>query len=495
MPIKNGSQYIERINKQKLNLWHKGKKITGPLSEHPLFSGLIKTQAALYDMQCNPEYKDAMTYPSPLTGEPVGISFLPPTEADDLKKRRTMFDLWASSHHGFLGRSPDYMNTALMSLYTAADTLEEFNSEYASNLRNYYAYCRDHDITLSHAFIQPYASKVSGQTDTIEDSIAAKVVDITPDGYVISGAFMMATQGVTCDEMLVFPTPSLTPLEEKNPYAFAFSIPNDLNGITFICRESHASETLYNHPLSARYEEMDILVILDHVLVPHDRMFYYGDENIGYRLFTEGKFHTHIGHQIVSRYIAKTEFLLGLIESLAQEQNMSLDPNIVGQTAKIMTMLETFKALRVASEAGGKTDEYGYFVPAPSPLLSASIQFPSFYLEVIDMIQRLGSSGIIMIPSEEDLSCEVGSYIHQYLHGMDSTSKERIALFRLAWELSAGSFGGRQSQFERFFFGNPQTINFRMYNSYRDHEKYQQIIYDFLGIEKNMTEDTEDSES
>ncbi|WP_211744910.1 4-hydroxyphenylacetate 3-hydroxylase N-terminal domain-containing protein [Paenibacillus sp. Marseille-Q4541] len=489
MPIKNGSQYIERINKQNLNLWYKGKKLTGPYSEHPLFSGLMKTQAALYDLQCEPEYKDRMTYPSPLTGEPVGISFLPPVTVADLKKRKEMIDLWSAKHHGFLGRSPDYMNTALMSLYTAADILEEHNPAHANNLRNYYAYCRDNDITLSHAFIQPSACKLSGQVDSIEDSIAAKVIEINDEGFVVSGAFMMATQGVTCDEMLVFPSPSITPIEDKNPYAFAFSIPNDLDGITFICRESNASEYLYDHPLSARFEEMDTLVIFDHVLVPHDRMFYYGDENVGYRLFTDGNFHTHIGHQIVSRYIAKTEFFLGLMESLAQEQNVSFDPNIVGQIAQIMTKLETFKALRIAAEEGSQKNEFGYCVPASSPLLAASIEFPKFYLEMVDMIQRLGSSGIIMIPSEADLSSEVGGYVEKYLHGLETTAKDRIALFRLAWELGAGAFGGRQSQFERFFFGNAQTVNFRMFNSYDNHEDYQQLIQNFLGTQKKITED------
>ena len=81
-----------------------------------------------------------------------------------------------------------------MSLYTAADILEEHNPKYADNLRAYYRYCRDHDITLSHAFIQPYACKMSGQQDAAEDTIAAKVVEINDQGMIMTGAFMMATQ-------------------------------------------------------------------------------------------------------------------------------------------------------------------------------------------------------------------------------------------------------------------------------------------------------------
>lgn len=145
-----------------------------------------------------------------------------------------MIELWSNRHHGFLGRSPDYMNTAIMSLFTAADILEDLHPKYAENLRKYYAYCRDHDITLSHAFIQPQASKISGQVDATEDSIAAKVVEIKDEGMVVTGAFMMATQGATCDEMLVFPTPSPSLVDDDNPFAFAFAVPNDLPGMTFL---------------------------------------------------------------------------------------------------------------------------------------------------------------------------------------------------------------------------------------------------------------------
>jgi 4-hydroxyphenylacetate 3-monooxygenase len=367
-----------------------------------------------------------------------------------------------------------------MSLFTAADILEEHHPQYADNLRKYYAYCRDHDITLSHAFIQPYASNLSGQIDEAEEAIAAKVVEVTTEGMVISGAFMMSTQGATCEEMLVFPTPPPALFAEENPFAFAFAVPSDLPGMSFICRESYAAPSSYDHPLSSRYEEMDTLVIFDRVLVPHERIFYYGDETYGYRLFGESHFHTHMAHQITTRYIAKTEFFLGLLETLADEQNIGLEPHIVQQVSRIITFLETFKALRLASEAGAVQDQFGYFVPATGPLLASSILFPKWYPEMVEMIQMLGSSGLIMIPSESDFRSESEAYLRKYLKGTDTEARERNALFRLAWEIGAGAFGGRQTQFERFFFGNSQTAAKRMYNSYDHHEHLRTLIREFI---------------
>lgn len=480
MPIKTGKQYIERIDRQNINLWYKGERITGPLSQHPAFQGLMQTQADLYDMQCDERYQKQMTYPSPETGELVGLSFLPPKTADDLERRRIMMELWSNKHHGFLGRSPDYMNTAIMSLYTAADILEEHNPQYAENLRKYYAYCRDHDITLSHAFIQPYASRFSGQMDSTEDSIAAKVVEINEEGMIVSGAFMMATQGATCDEMLVFPTPSPAIFEDVNPFAFAFAVPNDLEGMTFICRESYGASSNYDHPLSAKFEEMDTLAIFDRVLVPHDRIFYYGDESYFDRLFSESHFHTHIAHQVTIRYIVKTEFLLGLLESLAEEQNVALKSQMVLNNSKIISYLETFKALRLASEKEAFHDKFGYLVPATGPLIASCTLFPKFYPEMVEMITILGSSGLIMFPSEFDFASNSAPYLNQYLKGEHSEAWDRTALFRLAWEVGASAFGGRQTQFERFFFGNAQTTALRMYYSYKDHEQLRARIKEFI---------------
>lgn len=485
MAVKNGKEYIERIDRQRINIWYQGKAIRGPLSSHPAFNGLMKTQAEMYDMQH--QKMEQMTFQTGNDGERCGLSFLAPRSKEDLVRRRIMMELWAEQHHGFLGRSPDYMNTTLMSLYTAAHLLQEYNPEYADNLKKYYEYCRSQDITLSHAFIQPFASRLSELADEVEDSITAKVTVRGENGIVVSGAFMMATQAATCDEILVFPSPFPSMLEQDNPYAFAFAVPNDLEGMSFICRESYAGSSHYDHPLSNRFEEMDAMVIFDHVFIPRNRIFFLGDEQIGERLFSEGNFHSHAGHQVLTRYIAKTEFLIGLISRLSDEQNIALETVTIDRLARILTMLENLKALRLASETLAEPDSNGYYVPAPRPLIAATMQYPSFYQEMMGMLQDISSSNLIMLPSEIDLKSDVGGFIRLYLKGQDTSATDRISLFRLAWELCAGPFGGRQKQFERFFFGNTRTITSRMYSGY-SLDQYKAMIDEFLHIPVHHTE-------
>lgn len=88
MAISSGQQYIDRINRLQSNVWLNGKQIKGNISEHPAFSGVMKSQAALYDMQHDKDLKDLMTYECEKTGELIGTSFLRPLKKEDLEKTK-----------------------------------------------------------------------------------------------------------------------------------------------------------------------------------------------------------------------------------------------------------------------------------------------------------------------------------------------------------------------------------------------------------------------
>ncbi|TCZ74705.1 4-hydroxyphenylacetate 3-monooxygenase, oxygenase component [Paenibacillus albiflavus] len=480
MPMKNGLQYIERINKNMADVWLAGEKVKGPISEHRAFKGLMTTQASMYDMQYEEQWKAKMSYPSPLTGDPVGLSFMQPKTKKDLAARREMMQAWAHMHHGFLGRSPDYMNTALMAFSTAAGLLEEGNPQYASNLKEYYEYCREQDITLSHVFIQPKASRIPNVLDFFDYPSAARVVDNNKDGIVVRGSFLIDTQGATSDEILVFPTPSPS-TEDENPYAFAFAVPSNLVGIEFVCRESFVGgDSSYNYPLSSRFEEMDTVVIFNDALVPWDRVFICGDEKIALRFFSESHFYNHSSTQIMSKNIAKTEFLLGTIDNMIEAAGLDKYDHVIEKVTEIIVALETLKGLQIAAEKGASRDRWGSMLPDQKPLLVANAYFPKIYPRMIEIVQLIGSSGLIMIPDESDFNSGISGLLNYYLKAINLDAKENVQLSRLAWELSVSSFGGRQAVYERFFFGNSSSVNNRLYHGYSSREMYKKRVKDFL---------------
>src|SRR5580692_11524986 len=121
MAARSGRQFLERLSAARVHVEIQGETVTGHLGDHPAFRNVIASYADLYDMQHDPAYRDVLTYPSPTTGAPVATSFLTPKTAEDLVKRRQAAKLWADRSLGMLGRTGDYLNSALMALATAAD--------------------------------------------------------------------------------------------------------------------------------------------------------------------------------------------------------------------------------------------------------------------------------------------------------------------------------------------------------------------------------------
>ncbi|MCD1259293.1 4-hydroxyphenylacetate 3-monooxygenase, oxygenase component [Paenibacillus athensensis] len=468
MPVKNGSQYVERINSSLPDVRIAGERLTGAISEHQAFKGVMATQAAMYDMQHDERWQASLCYSSPLSSEPVGLSFLQPKTKRDLAARRKMMQVWAEAHHGFLGRAPDYMNTAVMAFAAAARLLEEDNPQFAENLQHYYEYCRENDITLSHVFIQPKAARFPPSlARLIEEPAAARVTDKNKDGIVVCGAFLMDTQGVTSDEIFVYPAPFFSESSQDSPYAFAFAVPSRHPGVRFVCRESFVGgDSAYNYPLSSRYDEMDTLVIFDHALIPWNRVFICGNESMLSRLFDGSHFHTHAGMQIMCKNIAKTEFVLGTLEMLIETSGLQGYGQIVEKVTEVIVALETLKALQLAAEKGAALDRWGSMLPDRKPLLAANVYFPQIYPRLVEIVQLIGASSLIMIPDEKDFDTDLDDSLNLYLKGIGLNGKANVQLSRLAWDLSVSAFGGRQTVYERFFFGNVHTVSSRLYNGY-----------------------------
>ena len=184
----NGNDFVNRLNKLNNEIWIDGKRIDGLLSEHPAFKGIIKSKASLYDLQHDENLKDIMTFTSPTSGEQVGLSFLQPKTKEDLIKRRKMIEQWAKHTNGIMGRSPDYLNTVLMSFASTSKFLEGKDNCYAENLRAVYELAMEKDLSFTHTFISPQVNRSPLYFEKSKEPIAAKVVNTTDEGIVIKGA-------------------------------------------------------------------------------------------------------------------------------------------------------------------------------------------------------------------------------------------------------------------------------------------------------------------
>ena len=355
MSIISGSEYLKRINGMKAEIWIDGNRVEGDIANHPAFSGIMKSQARLYDLQH--EKPGIMTYTSPSSGEKIGVSFLEPKTKEDLEKRRMMIQEWAKTSAGMLGRSPDYMNTAVMAFAAAADIFSGQSKSFAENMRNLYEKAKTNDYSFTHTFITPQVNRSSAFMENSSEIISAQTIKNTSDGIVVKGARLLATQGGITDEILVFPTHASA---FNQDLAYAFSIPSNTPGLKFLCRESFRyNDSAFNHPLGSQFDEIDTIVVFDNVTVPWNRVFCYQHPECAYKIFAESSFYPLTAHQITSRRIIKTEFILGVAEMLVHTINIGEYQHIHEKLTEVIMGLETLKALLTASEVNAKLDKWG----------------------------------------------------------------------------------------------------------------------------------------
>ena len=151
--------------------------------------------------------------------------------------------------------------------------------------------------------------------------------------------------------------------------------------------------------------------------------------------------------------------------------------------SEIIIGLETMKALLEKSENNAKLDEWGYMRPEIFPLQVAGNIFPKIYPRFTEIIQLIGASGMITLPTEKAFHSIIRNDLDLYLKGATKTAEERIKIFRLAWDLTMSSFGTRQTQYERYFFGDPIRLSSDLYKQYPKSE-YVKVISNFLNLKK-----------
>ena len=201
------------------------------MTTHPALRHGVETIAALYDMQHAPALREEMTYISPTSGEPVGLSFIIPRTRAELEQRRVMMLHWARRSCGMMGRSPDFMNVTFAA-WAAAEFFAKNRPEFADNLQRYYEYIRENDLTLTHALINLQRSRTVTGVPNLSDAAALHVVRET-DAVLSCAAPVFWPRSGRCRTRLPY-SPRLARLAEgHSPYALNFAIPCGTPGVKF----------------------------------------------------------------------------------------------------------------------------------------------------------------------------------------------------------------------------------------------------------------------
>ena len=462
---RTGADYIQSIQDGRA-IFLDGQLVEDHV-EHPAYRSSVRSIAGLYDFQAAPENQELMTFESPSNGSRVNRCWQLPQSYEELVQRREAITAWAELTYGFLGRSPDHVASSLSGMVMGLELFEEHSPQRARALIDYFTYVRDRDLFVAYVIANPRADHTKDVSQQTEEFLAVAICDEDSQGVTIKGAKMLGTSAILADELLVTTGQALKPGEE--PYAFTLAVPLATKGLKILPRKSYEAAALsrFDNPLSSHLDENDAVIYFDEVKVPWERVFVYRDPQMCRDQFQKAPTHMFQNYQAQIRLMVKWRFLLGLARRIAEVNGVIAIPEVAGKLGYLAAQTAMVEGMVKGMEAGG--EHYGpYFVPDRKLLYSAQVLTQQFYPELVHTIRDLGGAGMIMVPSSSaDFdNPEIATYIDRTHRSPVVEPKDKVKLFKLAWDAVGSEFGSRQVQYEMFYSGGSFVTRGRSFQNY-----------------------------
>ena len=356
MAIRRGEAYLAGLQDER-EIWLEGKRVNDVVT-HPDFAACAQSLAEVYDLQHDPAAQDVLTMVLP-DGERVSRGFVEPRSVADLVARREMIEFLMRRSGGTTGRLPEYMAAIMVGLHDVRNILGAEDPSFADHVAEYFDYIRGNDLALTHSFADaPRDSRLS--RDKFEN---LRVVEERADGIVIRGVKSVATLAPYADEYLALAPMRPGLAADEIVY---FAVPMATRGLRVYCRQPLARSNRADHPLGARFDEMDAWVVFDNVFVPRKRVFYLHR--------TEG--HRDLLNQILSwafyhiliRMACKAEVLAGIGAAITDYLGKEQLPTTQLMLCDLYGYAETLKAFIIAAEQNPVESPTGLVIPNPTQI-------------------------------------------------------------------------------------------------------------------------------
>src|SRR5699024_4896801 len=142
-----------------------------------------------------------------------------------------------------------------------------------------------------------------------------------------------------------------------------------------------------------------------------EKVFVCGNSSICNRTFAETNAVVHMSHQVISKAIVKTEFILGVALSIMDAIGIDQFQHVKDKGRDIMIALETMKSHLYRAEHNAKLDASGMMTPDFAALNAARNWYPRIYPKLAEIIRVLAASGLTGIPTQADFQNEDINYI------------------------------------------------------------------------------------
>jgi 4-hydroxyphenylacetate 3-monooxygenase len=464
--MRSGDAYVADLRDGR-SVYLDGERV-GDVTKHPAFAEPIRRIAETYDRARSDDALDVTSYLDPATGERHGTMWLVPRCAADLEARRRVHRFWAEASYGLMGRTPDHVACVLTAFAGGRDLFARGGARFGDNVVRFHEKARAEDLYVTYAVVPPQIDRSQPAHRQPAPFLYPGVVREAEGGIVVRGAQAIATSAVLADWLfLSYITPLVAGDED---YAISIVMPVNAEGLRLYPRRPFASmaTSVYDYPLSSRFDEVDATVVLDDVFVPWEHVFIDRNVELVNAQFHETPSHTLANFQSLVRFGVKLQFLAGLamrlVELHSTETNAAVQASLGGDIAALCASFDALvhAAVRFPLVRDGVARPGPHFIYAGMSLQRRLI------VDLMRSLRELAGGAFQAMPSSEAsfTSTETRADTERYYRSGVATARERVKLVKLIWDFVGTEFGGRQLQYEMFYSASQPVVNARMFKTY-----------------------------
>lgn len=278
-----------------------------------------------------------------------------------------------------------------------------------------------------------------------------RVIDRNAEGIVVSGAKVVGSVAPQAQELVVS---NLAILDPGPDASFYCRIPGGTPGVRMVCRPRVTVEnaSLWDHPLDARGEEMDALILFEEVFVPWWRV-----GTLGWTDFTSHykRFGALEWWHTLTRLTVKAEMFVGLLQIIVDGIGTAHRPGVRALVAEVIEYAEILRGMVIAAEANAQPNADGVMFPIER------------YPMIIHRLQELAGQGPILRFSRADWDHPVlGPRLEWIYEGIGISAREKNLFMNLLWDITTSSHAGRVAIFENVNGTPLPYMRERLYTEY-----------------------------
>ncbi len=481
--LMTAKEYMESLRQLKLNLYLLGEKIENWV-DNPIIRPSINAIAMTYKLAHEPENEALATTDSKLTGKKANKFNSLFQSTDDLVKKvklqRVLGQRTACCFQRCVGMD------AINALYSTTYEIDQkYGTEYHQRFREWLKYAQENDLCVSGAMTDVKGNRGVAPSEQADPDMYVHIVEQRSDGIVIRGAKAHQTGAANSHEMLIMPT--LRMREADKDYAVSCAIPTDAEGVTIIYgRQSCDTRKLEEGDIDVgnyNFGGQEVLIVLDNVFVPWDRVFMCRE--IDFSVMLVERFAAYHRQSYGGCKAGIGDVLIGATSSMASYNGARQAAHIRDKIGEMIHLAETIHGCGLAcSYEGWKTMAGNY---QPNTLLAnvCKLNVTRFPYELCRLAEDIAGGLLVTTPSEKDFRHPViGKYVDKYLKGVPEVPTE--ARYRMLTLLHAMTFGLVAPSYRAESMhgaGSPQAQKI-MIERETDMEYKQKLARSIAGIDK-----------